>query len=313
MGFVYVFCVMSMGFVAVVAQALLSKEMKDKALTKDLDELPGFIADHRVFKGGIGLAIDERARLVCLISSYGGSRKLEVIPFGGVLVSEILKNGAGVVRAGKPEEAVRDRLVGGPQAHEATAPEWARSPDEPVALRIVAGDKNVAEHIMGMSSITEAIRWHSMMKTVIARTSNSKRKLTAKVPHSGSRISRVSKKADFLESQAQPTGAQPTGAQPTGAGGLIGTIAADASLQGEQEDLYLQIKTSMAAIIAQRLQERKQFTIAERKLRDQCGVAVPAVRFHDCLNRLKREKALDGIGLSYAKRHERWRIYRRKK
>lgn len=72
-----------------------------------------------------------------------------------------------------------------------------------------------------------------------------------------------------------------------------------------------QLRSALAPFVARQLGANPSFIIKERALRDELGVQLPLIHFHEFMNRLKRERYFDAARVSYSRKDGSWRFSRR--
>lgn len=291
MGYTYAVSLVSVGILAVLMLALLTERERKQLLQQAIARIPGFRANRAVSTPGAVLAVDDAARILCIASVDNAVTRVDALRFDQVLECEILRNGQRVTRAvgracAGPTRGARPST---PRVGDTirTPVQSASSGDgERIMLRVVLDHSSAPVHVLHMRNMREAVRWHVVVKQIMEPAG-------AAAPR---------QPADNARSRAPATAAsRPDAPRVSGtpAGGDQGPV---------EEDMERIVRESLSAVLAQELRESDRIVIPEHRLRDRCGVELPVIRFHDCMNRIRRNKALAHVAMTYSRRDETWRI-----
>ena len=284
MGLLYVGTVLFAALAATFFLAFKSQEIQQAGLVRDLGKLAGFCAVRKIQAHGMGIAVDPSSRQFCLISTEGGVRRLRLLHFADVVMTEILRDGISALRA------VRSGL-----SNERLPPPGNIS-GQHLALRLVARKEYAVDHVVAMPDMREAVRWHQWIKAGIHETSIVARPVLSKP---------ATENQEGLRPDLQPsTQAQHKEGRPTTSDSAAKVV--------DQED-WEWLPPLLSQLLQTHLQEKPRLVISERALRDETGVDIPIIQFHKYLNQLKRKKAFPQLTLSYSRESETWKIARRQR
>jgi len=158
---------------------------------------------------------------------------------------------------------------------------------EQVVFRMVARSGAAVDHAVVMPSMREAVHWHSLMKRIMDRGGAAGRVSTAAAVSRPEPAAPPAVKAAVVPCRAPQAKGQP--------------VPDDDRLRRALTDYAREALTGSARVI-----------VAERDLRDACGVGLAIPVFHAAMNRLRRAKAVADVALSYSRQDESWRLSRRK-
>jgi len=158
---------------------------------------------------------------------------------------------------------------------------------EQVVFRMVARNGGAVDHAVVMPSMREAVHWHSLMKRIM---------------DPGDAAGRVPTAAAV----SRPAPAEP----PTVKAAAAPCRAPQAKAQPIPDDE--QVRRALTDYARDALSDSARAIVAERDLRDACGMGLAIPAFHAVMNRLRCAKAVPGVAMSYSRQDESWRLSRRK-
>lgn len=142
---------------------------------------------------------------------------------------------------------------------------------EQIALRFAVDGRPARVRELPMPGMREAVRWHMMLKGILESVAQDQRRAGEPAP------------------RPAPAPQRPQG----------------------EADPEQAVRQALDALLEARLRHEQQIVVPERALRDECGVDLPIIRFHEYMNRIKRHRRLHNMALSYSRRDETWRIRRK--
>lgn len=297
-GLVYIGTILLAALFAATVLAFESRHIQHAALLRDLGRLAGFRVERKIQSCGKGIAVDNGSGQVCLISTEGGKRQLRLLRFADVLMAEVLRDGASALRA------VRSDIAAAAVPPCRTSAAQARG----AAFRLVARSNRLLDHVVVMPSMHEAVRWHQLFKSAIHRSTAAAPRAAAVPPAAvTASVVRADTKTSVRDLPAAEPSPAPNVSRRSEPSERRSTPLSDAKAQCEG------LVPLLAALLEQRIAGQPRLVIPERVLRDEAGVDMPIIQFHQCLNQLKRNKAFPSLTLSYSRQDETWKISRRRR
>lgn len=298
-GYLYIVTVMSAGLLSVLWLALRTEKDRSRAVDDALGKLPGIHPERRLTAGRRGLAVDDRQQALCVICAETQTVRLYVVPFADLGASELWVDGKPVSRVerGSPFESVTRQT---PQAQAAAE----------IRLRLEVRDRRAPVHELVLPDLRLAKYWQSQLRAMIAATESVQDlQAVARRPVSAASAGAERRAAMQPGPARKPDGAASL-ARVAASAGQNGDNRFAAAQSGSGEVVSPQLRAALRRYLSSALRGTDKIVISERKLRDACAPALPLIRFHEQMNRLRRAKALGDYRLSYRRKSETWRISR---
>ncbi len=149
-----------------------------------------------------------------------------------------------------------------------------------VELRVFTCDRRIPMHRVSVASCSDALRWFYQMKVLLERSMKS-------------------------QPRSEPAALSPPRPR--------AKVASAPALVPEQDtSAYARVQKCVGDWIAAHLRDKDRVIVAERTLRDECGIEQDLAGFHQHMNRCRRDKAFALATLTYSRAGETWRIARRR-
>lgn len=151
-----------------------------------------------------------------------------------------------------------------------------------VELRVFTRDRRIPAHRVSVAGCSEALRWFYQMKVLLERS---------------------------MKSQVHSEPAALSQPRPCA---QVASVPAPVLVAEQDTYAYAQVQKCVGDWIAVHLHDKARVVVAERTLRDECGIEQDLVGFHQHMNRCRRDKAFALATLTYSRDGETWRIARRR-
>ena len=234
-------------------------------------------------RDGCVLIDQKQKELLTLLRDRQGIVR-QVVPFNRLLYSALICRGEVVARYQHDDPLMAGYIAQVLEQQDESA--GCAQLQHGHGVKIISGAKGQGVICLSLASEQDARNWHARTGVIIRKNSEAAARIRTEQEQSQSRAVEPVRVAD-----------KPVAADEGQASGPL------------DDQVLLQV---LEACLPDWLNDKAFIIVPERKLRDMSGVDISLLRFHDIMNRFRREKALPDYALSFTKNPDKWRISRRR-